>query len=96
MASQKQSYRAGEAKGQAEEKTRQTKDDTATAKDKATQMGRSTKETTEAGKEKTGGGVIQRTSEQVKNMAQGAAEKVKLDTFGMAGNGEDDDDEINL
>ena len=51
-------------------------------------MMESAKDTAEAGKEKTGG-IIQRTGEQVKSMAQGAADAVKH-TFGMAETDEDD------
>ncbi|KAI3775031.1 hypothetical protein L1987_49599 [Smallanthus sonchifolius] len=98
-ASYNQSYRAGEAKGQAEEKTgqmmdkaRKTKDQTGSylsdkagaAKEKAAQMGQSTKETAEARKEETGG-VMKRTTEQVKSMAQGAADKVKQEFGGDVG-----------
>ncbi|KAI3525111.1 hypothetical protein L1887_03783 [Cichorium endivia] len=96
MASQNQRYRAGEAKGQAEEKTQQTgsyvSEKAGGAKEKASQMGQSMKETAEAGKEKSGG-LMQRTGEQVKNMAQGAADKVKQ-SFGMAGSGEEEEEEF--
>ncbi|XP_024980703.1 late embryogenesis abundant protein 1-like [Cynara cardunculus var. scolymus] len=75
MASQDQRYRAGEVKGQAEDKTK----DHLTS-NHLPEMGQSTT----AGKKKTGGGgVMQRTGDQVKSMAQGAAEKVKQ-SFGMA------------
>ncbi|KAD6794560.1 hypothetical protein R6Q59_021463 [Mikania micrantha] len=84
MASHNQSYRADEDKGQAEEKAGQMKDSTAGHLSAA-------KEKAEAGKKKTSG-VMQRTTEQVMSMAQGAADKVKQ-TFGLMAE-EDDDDEI--
>ncbi|CAI9286426.1 unnamed protein product [Lactuca saligna] len=98
MASQNQRYRAGEAKGQAEEETKQTgsymSEKAGEVKEKASQMDQSTKETAAVGKEKTGG-LMKRTGEQVKSMAQGAADKMKQ-SFGMAGSGEEEDDELVL
>ncbi|KAL8189288.1 hypothetical protein R6Q57_028854 [Mikania cordata] len=77
MASHNQSYGAGEDKGQAEEK------------DPTAGHLSAVKEKVEAGKKKTSG-VMQRTTEQVKSVAQGAADKVKQ-TFGMAEVDEDDE-----
>ncbi|XP_050133767.1 late embryogenesis abundant protein 7 isoform X2 [Malus sylvestris] len=111
---QRQSYRAGEAKGQAQEKTNQvmgtvgnkaqeernkaaekaeqakekaweTKE---TAQQKAEEAAQKTKETAQYGKEKASG-IMQQTGEQMKHMAQGAADAVK-GTFGL---GKNDDKE---
>ncbi|KAK1577474.1 hypothetical protein Q3G72_022068 [Acer saccharum] len=139
MASHNTSYKAGEAKGQAQEKTNQMMDKTAqtaqaakdktfqtaeaakdktvqtaqAAKEKATQTGQAVKDktsetadatkkksqetgqvardSTEAGKEKTGG-ILSQTGDQVKSMAQGAADAVKH-TFGFDSTCEDQGDQ---
>lgn len=103
MASHDQSFRAGEAKGQAQEKTNQTMDSmkgkaeaaknktyatAEAAKDKTKETADAARDKAYEGKEKTGG-ILQKTGEQMKNMAHNAADAVK-NTFGMAN--EDDEE----
>ncbi|XP_041993553.1 late embryogenesis abundant protein 29-like [Salvia splendens] len=90
MSSHEQSYRAGEAKGHAQEKSDGHGEGQGPGGEGQGLGGRrrnegqaeSGRETAAAGKEKTGG-LLQKTGEQVKGMAQGAADAVKH-TFGMA------------
>lgn len=58
-------------------------------KEKVSEIAEKGKETAQAGKEKTGG-ILQKTGEQVKSMAQGAADAVK-NTLGMAKPDESED-----
>ena len=59
---------------------------TQSAKEKASGAAQTTKEKGQAGKEETGG-ILEKTGEQMKSMAQGVTETVKS-TFGMAGENE--------
>ncbi|GKV35811.1 hypothetical protein SLEP1_g44023 [Rubroshorea leprosula] len=80
-AAKNKTYESAEA---AKNKTTETVE---AAKDKSYETAEAAKEKAHEGKEKTGG-VLQKTGEQMRNMAHGAADAVKH-TFGMANEDKD-------
>ncbi|CAN6464756.1 unnamed protein product [Victoria cruziana] len=85
MADSRQMFRAGQAKGQAEEKTEQwidsAKDTAHAAGEKACEAAQSAADSAEHCQQQAPS-FLQQTGEQIKNMAHGAAESVKQ-TLGM-------------